>query len=86
VVNRISFGIFGAPSDFTKLTPSTNMSGNDLAFVDVAGLVINSSQFVVAVLFVGLVSYLFRKATSFEAGVTNAIITPEKERFYKEIK
>ena len=37
-------------------------------------------------LFVSTVTYLFRKATSFEYGTSNALITPEKERLYKEIK
>jgi hypothetical protein len=47
---------------------------------------INYCQFALGVLFISLVVYLFRKATCFEAGVSHSLITPEKERLYKEIK
>lgn len=52
----------------------------------VAGLLINYGHIVLIVLFSSLVFHLFKKASSFERANEQAMITPDKERLYKEIK
>lgn len=85
-LNQLCFGILGEHSDFNRLREDTWKDGNDMEFLGLASLIVKYSQFFLAVLFVSLVNYLYRKASSFEMGATNQLITPEKERLYKEIK
>jgi hypothetical protein len=42
-----------------------------MEFLGLASLIVKYSQFFLAVLFVSLVNYLYRKASSFEMGATN---------------
>jgi hypothetical protein len=70
-LNQLCFGILGEHSDFNRLRDDTWKDGNDMEFIGLASLIVKYSQFFLAVLFVSLVNYLYRKASSFEMGATN---------------
>ena len=79
-MDRLLYGIISPRPEFSKFIEDNP----DLEYLGIAGLVINLSHLVLGVIFVALITFLYRKANSFER--ESVIISPEREWMNKEIK